>query len=69
MVGHLQTTFTAKKERRFLEISIPRAFVIVGSMGSFEPIDFWKLLKLTHYCSKKSSGFRTPNMYVDVQEV
>ena len=25
----------------------------MGSMGSFEPMDFWKLLNLTHYYSQK----------------
>ena len=30
---------------------IVRAIVIVDSMGSFEPIDFWKLLNLTCYYS------------------
>lgn len=30
-----------------------RALVIVGSMGSFEPMDFWKLLNLTYYHSQK----------------
>ena len=28
-----------------------RALLIVGSMGSFEPMDFWELLNLTHYYS------------------
>ena len=30
-----------------------RALLIVGSMGSFEPIDFWKISNLTHYYSQK----------------
>ena len=28
-----------------------RALVIVGSMGSFEPMDFWKFLNLTYLIS------------------
>ena len=39
--------------------SIYRALVIVGSRGSSEPMDFWKLLDLTNYnLQKKSEGFR-----------
>ena len=47
-----------------------RALVIAGSMGSFEPMDFWKLLNSSIIIHRrKISGFRTPNMYLDVQEL
>ena len=36
------------------DMGIDRALVIVGSMGSFEPMDFWNFLNLTnHYPQKK----------------
>ena len=29
------------------------ALVLVGSMGSFEPMDFWNFIDLTNYYSQK----------------
>ena len=37
----------------FIFLALYRALVKVGSMDSFEPMDFWKLLNLTHYYSQK----------------
>ena len=38
-----------------------RALIIVGSMGSFEPMNFWKLFHFNYYYSQKK-GFKTPNI-------
>ena len=41
--------------------SFDRALVMVGSMGSFEPMDFWNLFNSTCYHSQNKE-FRTPNI-------
>ena len=41
----------------FIFLALYRALVKVGSMDSFEPMDFWKLLNLAyHYSQKKELG-------------
>ena len=44
----------------FVPSCMDRVLVRVGSTGSFEPMDFWKLVNLIYHYSKKKE-FRVQN--------